>query len=176
MIEELVKNLWLLLTLGIPGFFTYGLWRMLLIFEPVAFKNDIFAKVDESVLLTTSFIVAIALVQQAASIVIESALSIVSKVFKKQLPYFYELFCGRFALASSGKLDENTTRIIGNFFLSMNISVGSILIYIFYKLYASEPSNWVFTFLYITFGITGISAFYRMLNALWAIKKKQNAH
>lgn len=171
MLQEMIKNLWLLLTIIIPGLFTYGLWRILLILEPVKLKNDILDKIDDSAILTTSFIVSIALLQQAGSMVIEFLLSLISKAIKSKFPLFHELMCGRFALASAGKLDESTTRIVGNFFLSMNISMGSILIYIFYKWYVSNTSDWVFIFLYITFGVTIISTFFRMFNAIWAIKE-----
>lgn len=171
MLQEIVKNLWLLLTIIIPGFFTYGLWRILLILEPVTLKNNILNKVDASVLLTTSFIVAIGLLQQAGSIVVEFLLTLISKAIKDKFPLFHELICGRFALTSAGKLDESTTRIVGNFFLSMNISMGVVLIYTFYKCYVSNTSDWVFIFLYITFGITIISTFFRMFNAMSAIKE-----
>lgn len=171
MLQEMVKNLWILLTIILPGLFTYGLWRILLILEPVTLKNDLLDKVDDSALLTTSLIVFIALLQQAGSIVIEFLLSLLSKVFKSKFPMFHALFCERFAMASNEKLDENASRIVANFFLSMNISMGSILIYIFYKWYASNTAAWVFFFLYFIFGVTIISTLFRMFNAIWAIKE-----
>lgn len=72
MIDNLSKNLWLLLTLALPGFFTYGLWRLLLFFvqNPPLSPKDL-AQIDASSLTTTCIIFAFALLQQAIAVAIE---------------------------------------------------------------------------------------------------------
>lgn len=65
MLDTVAKNLWLLLTLVIPGLFTYGAWRLLLLLEPSS-RLDVEAlkQIDGSGLTSTSVIIAIALLQQ----------------------------------------------------------------------------------------------------------------
>jgi hypothetical protein len=51
--ETISKNLWLLLTLVLPGFFTYGLWRLSLFFVAERPLTDATLKqIDESTLTT----------------------------------------------------------------------------------------------------------------------------
>jgi hypothetical protein len=128
MIDTISKNLWLLLTLVLPGFFTYGLWRLGLFFacaKPVS--DEVLKQIDESTLTTTCIIFAFALMQQAVAIAFES----IFYRFGKRLPTkskFRILFCDRFELVTKNTPNENIERMVGNFFLSFNISIGVCLI------------------------------------------------
>lgn len=178
MLEEVAKNIWLLLTLVIPGLFTYGAWRAILLLEPsgrlaVGGLNQI----DSSALVTTSVIVAIALLQQVVAIVIEAALALVAKAMQKKWPNFHALFCERFALAAAGKLDENATRIIANFFLSTNICAGLGLLLLYFLAYESmELMQWVPIGLIVLLAATLTTAVFRMLNAKWVVEECKKAH
>ncbi len=106
MLDTVAKNLWLLLTLVIPGLFTYGTWRVLLLLEPsVRLDTEALKQIDSSAIASASVIIAIALMQQAIGIVIESVLSLLVKIRITEWSNFYSLFCERFALSSAGKLD-----------------------------------------------------------------------
>ena len=119
MLDAISKNLWLLLTLVIPGFCTYGIWRLLLLLEPSASLNiEAIDKIDDSTIVSSSIIIGIALSQQAFAIAIEAVLALISKLNKNRWPNLYSLFCERFELTAAGKLNESATRIIGNYFLS----------------------------------------------------------
>ena len=86
MLEAVAKNLWLLLTLVIPGLFTYGSWRVLLILEPSAHLDiNALNQIDSSVIASASIIIAIALLQQAIAIAIESVLALLSKIISTSL-------------------------------------------------------------------------------------------
>jgi len=178
MLPEIAKNLWLLLTLVIPGLFTYGAWRAILILEPSRrLAADALGQIDSSILVTTSIIVTIALLQQAISMVVEAALSFFAKIMRKKWPNFYTLFCERFALAAAGKLDENTTRIIGNFFLSTNISVGLGFLLLYFLAYESMAlTQWVPIGLIVLLAATLTTAMFRMLNAKWAVEECKKDH
>lgn len=80
MLEAVAKNLWLLLTLVIPGLFTYGAWRALLLLEP-SVRLDINAlnQIDSTAIVSASIIIAVALLQQAIAIAIESVLTLLAK-------------------------------------------------------------------------------------------------
>lgn len=176
MLETVAKNLWLLLTLVIPGLFTYGLWRLLLLLEPSS-RMDINAlnQIDKSAITTACIIIAIALLQQAIAIVIESMLAFLAKIQKNNWPNIYSLFCERFVLAASGKLDENATRIIGNFFLSVNMSVGLSLLLAYFSAYEGMTiSQWVPLSLVIILVATLITSIFRMFNAKWVIENAKN--
>jgi len=135
MLEEVAKNLWLLLTWVIPGLCTYGAWRAILILEPSRYLTDsALSQMDNSALVTTCIIFAIALLQQAFAIVIEAALALLAKKMNRIWPNFYTLLCERFELAAEGKLNQDATRIIANFFQTTNISIGLgfLLLYFLY--------------------------------------------
>ncbi len=173
MLEAVSKNLWLLLTLVIPGLFTYGSWRILLILEPsVRLDTGVFNNIDSSAIASASIIIAIALLQQAIAIAIESVLSLLSRIMKEKWPNFYSLICERFALSSAGKLDENATRIIGNFFLSINMSIGLSLLLLYFLFYeALNVNSWIPISLIVLLSATIVTTTFRMLNAKWIIEE-----
>ncbi len=173
MLEAVAKNLWLLLTLVIPGLFTYGAWRAILLLEPsTRLAVDALGRIDNSTLATTCIIVAIAVLQQAVAIVVEAVLSLLAKIRQKKWPNFYALFCERFTLAAAGKLDENATRIIGNFFLSINMCIGLGLLLLYFLAYESmEFTRWVPLGLIALLVATFTAAVFRMLNAKWVVEE-----
>ncbi len=173
MLETVAKNLWLLLTLVIPGLFTYGAWRILLLLEPPARLNiSALTQIDNSAIASTSVIISIALLQQAIAIAIESLLTLLAKLQEKKWPNYYSLFCDRFALSATGKLDENATRIIGNFFLSINMSVGLSLLLLYFMVYeAMGIKQWVPVSIIALLCVTLITTIFRLLNAKWVIEE-----
>ncbi|MBL7153195.1 MAG: hypothetical protein ISS79_05725 [Phycisphaerae bacterium] len=173
MLDVVAKNLWLLLTLVIPGLFTYGTWRTLLLLEPSKrLKIEALTQIDESAIASASVILAIALLQQAIAIAIESVLALLSRTMKEKCPNFYSLFCERFAYSAAGKLDENATRIIGNFFLSINMSIGlSLLLFYFLAYEAMNVKEWVPISIIVLLSATLITTIFRMLNAKWVIEE-----
>ena len=140
--ETISKNLWLLLTLVIPGFFTYGLWRLSLFFiteRPLT--DEALKQIDASTLTTTCIIFAFALMQQAIAISIEAV--VYSRLIRKEKKKGHNkpetksslmevLFCERFDLTAQGKLNERAERMVGNFFLSFNVSIGICLLLGYY--------------------------------------------
>ncbi len=178
MLEEIAKNFWLLLTLIIPGLFTYGTWRLILLLDPSKrLTIDALNQIDNSALITSSIIIAIALAQQAGSIMIEATMATLTKIMQKKWPNLFALFCQRFALTSAGKLDESATRIIGNFFLSTNISIGLALLLLYFLSYESmETTDWVPMSLIILLVATITTSIFRMINAKWAIEECKNHH
>lgn len=172
MSDGLVKNLWLLLTLIIPGCYTYGLWRILLLIEPLPGLGAADLKqIDESGLLTTCIILALALVQQAISMLLEALLCAIATLRKDAWPTLHELFCKRFSKAASGKLNENTTRIIGNFFQSLNICAGTGILFIFFTFRMHLPiRHWIPLMLSVVFGIALIVTVFRMFHAIWMLR------
>ena len=172
MIEAISKNLWLLLTIVIPGFCTYGVWRLLLLLEPgTTLDIDTMDGIDDSLIITSSIIIGIALSQQAFAIAIEAMLALVSKFNKERWPNFYSLFCERFELASAGKINESATRIIGNYFLSVNMSIGIVFLLFYFVAYSRMSIvDWIPIALITLLTATMITVVFRMLNAIWAIK------
>jgi len=173
MIEAISKNLWLLLTIVIPGFCTYGVWRLLLLLEPgTTLDIVIMDGIDGSFIITSSIIIGVALSQQAFAIAIEAILAFVSKFRKESWPNFYSLFCERFELTSAGKINEGATRIIGNYFLSVNMSIGiNFLLFYFVGYSRMRISDWIPIALITLLIATIIAVVFRMLNAMWAIKE-----
>jgi hypothetical protein len=52
--------------------------------------------------------------------------------------------CAEHQLEGAGKLDESASRIIGNFFLSINMSIGLTLLLLYFLLYESMCANqWI---------------------------------
>ena len=172
MLDTVAKNLWLMLTLVIPGLFTFGLWRLLLLLEPSNRMNtEALDQIDSSAITAASIIIAIALLQQAFAIAIESLLALFAKLKKNRWPDFYSLFCERFALAASGKLDENATRIIGNFFLSINMCIGLSLLLIYFLVYEGQTINhWIPISITAFLIATLLTSIFRMINAMWVVK------
>ncbi len=177
MLETLAKNLWILLTVVMPGLFTYGTWRLCLLLDPSGKPNIIhgIAGIDDSAIASASIIIAIALLQQAVAIAIESALALLAKAMKTKWPNFHALFCERFAYASAGRLDENATRIIGNFFLSMNMCIGFSLLLLYFMAYEKMPiGDWIPAGLIVLLAATLMTTIFRMVNAKWAIGECKN--
>lgn len=172
MYSELGKNLWILLTLVIPGLFTYGAWRLILILEPShRLTAEVLSKIDDSAFVSSSIIVTIALAQQAGAIVIETLLTVFVKLFKKKCPNLHTLFCKRFAMSANGQLDENATRVIGNFFLSTNTCIGMALLLFYFLAYESMTLNsWIPLSLLILLSATLVTSIFRMINAKWVIE------
>jgi hypothetical protein len=159
--------------LVIPGLFTYGIWRVFLLLEPSKRLNiDELSHIDNSSIASASVIIAVALLQQAVAIAIETALALLAKSREKKWPNIYSLFCERFELAAAGKLDENATRIIGNFFLSINMSIGLTLLLLYFLLYESMYANqWIPLSIIVLLIATLITTLFRMLNAKWVIEE-----
>ncbi len=172
MLETIAKNLWLLLTLVIPGLFTYGAWRFLLILEPSqCLDGKALSQIDSSAIASISIIIAVALVQQAVAIAIEAILTLLAKRRRTAWPNFHALFCERFGLAAEGKLDENATRIIGNFFLSVNMSIGLVLLLFYFLAYENmNVSQWIPRCIIILLVATLITIIFRLFNAKWTIE------
>lgn len=173
MLDTLAKNLWLLITVGIPGMFTYGVWRVLLLLEPSnCLDTAALNQIDGSAIASASIIIAVGLLQQSVGITIESLLAFLAKKRQQEWPNIYSLFCERFELAAAGKLDENGTRIIGNFFQSMNISVGLFLVLLYFMAYEGmEINEWIPTGIIFFIVAALISTVFRMLDAKWVIEK-----
>ncbi len=173
MLEEIAKNLWLLLTLVIPGLFTYGAWRALLLLKPsVKITIEVLSTIDGSAIASICIIIAVSLLQQAIAIAIECALALLAKILRNKWPNFYSLFCERFELSAAGKLNEHATRIIGNFFLSMNMSVGLSLLLLYFLAYEGmEINHWIPIGIISLIIMTLITTIFRMLNAKWVIKE-----
>jgi hypothetical protein len=178
MFGEVAKNLWLLLTIVIPGFFTYGAWRIILLLEPSKrLEINAFNQFDSSALVTTSVIVAIALTQQAFSIVIEAVLALVARIMRGPWPSFYAVFCERFALAAAGKFSESATRTIANFFLSTNICIGLGMLLLYFLQYESmELTQLVPTGLIVVLAAAFTTAIFRMFIAKWVVEECKKDH
>lgn len=176
MIETIGKNLWILLTVILPGLFTYGTWRLLLILHPSqALAEEVFSSIDESGIITLSMIISIALLQQAVGITIEFILSLIAKKTKHLWNDFYSLFWERFELASAGKLNESSTRIVGNFFLSINIFVGLTLLFTYFSYYELLPvTHWIPKILIFFLLANLATIIFRMFNAISVIKRCKN--
>lgn len=128
-------------------------------------------QIDSSAIASASVIIAIALLQQAIAIAIESLLTLIAKIQEKKWPNYYALFCDRFALSAAGKLDENATRIIGNFFLSINMSIGLSLLLLYFLAYETIDTNhWIPISIIALLVATLITTLFRMLNAKWVIE------
>jgi hypothetical protein len=170
-LEEVGKNLWLLLTLVIPGFCTYGAWRLLLLLRPGSDRiASALTAIDDKAWVTASIIAAIALLQQAVSIVSEAALTGLAKLMRPRWPDFHALFRERFDLAVSGKLCESATRIVGNYFLSTNICVGLGFLLLYFLLYEKIGiRHWIPVSLALLLAAGIVTALFRLYNAMWAV-------
>ncbi len=138
-LERIARNLWLTITLILPGLATYGAWRLVLLLEPDAYLAGGLKQLDSSLFLQMCVVLALAVLQQSIGIAIEAFLAVLASNVKSRAPRFNALFCRRFELAAAGKFDETGTRIVGNVFLSMNVTVGLALLLSFSLLYQHEP-------------------------------------
>ncbi len=171
MIGDLAKNLWFLLTLVIPGLVTYGTFRLLLFMDGVDEQLATrLVKLDESTFVTASVVLAIALSQQAISISIEAILAAIAIRIKSHAPQFHDLICNRFQLAAKGKISESATRIVGNFFLSMNVTVGVVLLLAFFMAYEHKQLLSPVPLILEGLMLAGVvSTIFRFFNAKWVI-------
>lgn len=172
MLEALAKNLWLFLTLLMPGMCTYGAWRVLLLLDPPAHLSiDALNQIDESAIASASVIMAIALLQQAIAITIEAALAQLARIKKGKWPNYFALFIERFSLAASGRFDESVTRIVGNFFLSLNMCVGLSLLLVYFLAYEDKSiSDWVPVGITLLLTAALLATAFRLQNAISAVK------
>ena len=125
------KNFWSNLTVVIPGMVTYGTWRFVIYITKYEAIN--FEAFDKSLVLSLCILFAVALLQQAIGITIEAIIVWFVKKIKRndEAHPAYLLFVKRFSNLSSENTNDNILRTIGQFFLSLNITVGQILILIF---------------------------------------------
>jgi len=165
--EAVVKNLWLLLTVVIPGLFTYGFWRLLLLLEPSKYLDyESLKQIDDSAVASTAVIIAFSLIQQAFALAIESSLALVATFQQKRWPYFYSLFRERFVLEQRGELNDHAIRLVGGLFLSINIAVGLLLLALYFLCYEHlEQNHWVVIALFVFFVAAFASIVYRMVIA-----------
>jgi len=169
------KNLWVNLTVVLPGMVTYGTWRiviMLMGYEGIDFKP-----IDDSVVLSTCVVFAIAIIQQAVAISVEAMLAGVSYLLKDKYKNIYKLFIGRFSASATNKYNEFIMRTIGQFFLSLNVSIGQMMILIFIifahnpgSLAPVEKPSWLFLLSVFVTIITIFVVAFRCWNAIEAIK------
>jgi hypothetical protein len=173
--DELLKNLWLLLTLAIPGMTTYGAFRLLLVLNgSQRIDKAVFDKIDASALVTTCLIMALAVFQQAIAIAIEAGISFICARCRHKHEEYHALFCERFKMAASGKLSENATRILGNFFMSLNVTIGQCMV-LGYLVWYERPNNRtpeLVILLFIAMGL--VSAVFRLRNAVSIVSAVKN--
>jgi len=162
--DELIKNLWVMLTIVIPGMTTYGTLRLLMLLFDCRIDKSAFEKIDASTLLTTSLIVAIALVQQAVALVFEAGASFVCSHCSKVDRSYFSFFCDRFRLAASGKLNESATRIFGNFFTSVNITVGQFFILVYFRYRGLDFRTAVMRVVLVLVVVSVIASVFRLHN------------
>ena len=170
-----------MLTLVIPGLFTYGLWRLSLFFItglPESLTPETLKQIDASNMTTTCIIFAFALMQQAVAISIEAVIYYFLNKDSKEKPGKYKkektdkksmlktLFCERFVLASKGQLNEQAERIVGNFFLSMNVSIGICLLIAYFTGYIGfGKSQSVIIGLIVLLPAALVTTYFRMITA-----------
>ena len=81
------------------------------------------------------------------------------------------MFRERFALAVKGKLNENATRILGSFFLSMNVTVGTVLLLAFFLAYEHKPLFSPVPLILCVLLLAGIfTTWFRYCNTKWALQ------
>lgn len=161
-----IKNLWLLLTLAIPGATTYGTFRIVLLLNgSTRIDKTAFEKIDSSGLLTTCIIIALAVLQQAIAIPIEPLLSAVFSRHRRKDNAYYLLFTQRFKRAAGGELNEDATRIMGNFFMSVNVIIGQCLLLLYLVGYEKVRHKGTLAAVGVIIAMGIVSAAYRLHNA-----------
>ena len=96
MLATIGKNLWILVTILIPGLFTYGTWRLLLILHPSqAIDVEALKMADQSGTVTLSIIMALALLQQAVGILIELVFALFAKIKEHSWTQFFFPLLGK---------------------------------------------------------------------------------
>jgi len=175
-----LKNLWLNLTIVLPGVATYGIWRIVI--QLIGYQGIEFNSIDDSLLLTTSVLFAVALLQQAFGISIEAALTGFFALTRRTWPNANQLFVGRFAALAKEKYSQPVIRTIGQFFLSLNLLVGECLVFLFFAVVdnpeglppVSRPPS-LYTLLLIMIGVTAIVTIFRAWNATVAVREAERA-
>lgn len=168
-LDLLARNLWLLLTIAIPGLVTYGLLRIMFFFEPPDPQLVVaINKIDSSTILSVSIIVTIAAIQQMMAMIIEIILAFISKLFNAEMPGLYKLLCCRFGMIGLGVLNEESMRIIGNFFTSLNITAGfGLLLLFFYIFQEFQIADYIPMILMFLIVLGLASSLFRLVNASW---------
>lgn len=173
--ELVPKNLWLNLTVVLPGMVTYGTWRIVILIT--GYEGIDFTSIDNSIVLSLCVLLAIALIQQAIGIFIEATIGRVVHLNRKRWAAAHALFVERFSSLAKDRFNEDVLRTIGQFFLSLNLAVGQILVLIF-TIVAKNPEGkstvdvpfWLPLILAIVIAIVVIVACYRCWNAIEAIR------
>ena len=126
-------DIWDNLTIAIPGMVTYGTWRLILLI--IGYDKIDFASFDESLLLTASVIVAIAIIQQIFGIIAEmiicGVLYIPWKLDKRKCTCDKVMMIDRFKDRGGRGHKKGVNKRIGQFFLSLNVTIGLIAIFMF---------------------------------------------
>jgi hypothetical protein len=164
--DELAKNLWILLTLVVPGMTTYGSFRLLLALGGAKSDKGMFDKLDGSALLTSCAIVALAVAQQAVAISIEAGASHICWKLRHKYRRYYLLFCERFKMAARGELNEGATRIVANLFTSLNVTIGQCMVLLYLVLHEKLSLSDGATGVIAVFVVAGsIDTLFRMADA-----------
>jgi hypothetical protein len=167
MADLLPKNLWVYLTVIIPGLVTYGSWRLLLLSRGDWNINmELLFKVDDSTFLSTCFVTAIAILQQALAITLEFFIGVLCAITVGKDRCWGQLFLGRFKMVSEGKVSEDGKRTIGQFFLSVNVLVGQLYLVLYFLLFEDvEADSGLAIVLYCAFGAVLLTCAFRAWNA-----------
>ncbi|MCK4827863.1 hypothetical protein KA005_69685 [bacterium] len=173
--ELVPKNLWLNLTVVLPGMVTYGTWRLVILIT--GYEGIDFTPIDNSIVLSLCVLLSIALIQQAIGIFVEASIAGVVHLNKKRWAAAHALFVERFSSLAKDRFNEDVLRTIGQFFLSLNLAIGQILVLIFTiaiknaegKSTVDIPS-WLPSILAIVIAIALIVACFRCWNAIAAIR------
>ncbi len=174
--DELAKNLWLLLTLVLPGMTTYGSFRLLVALDAIRIDKALFDKLDGSALLTACALTALALGQQAIAMVVEAGLAAACSACKRRTGKYYILFCERFKMAARGDLNESATRIIGSFFLSLNVTIGQGVVLCYLVLHERlSAADGAVRVIAVFAAVALISTVFRLINAA-SIVDEAGAH
>ena len=176
--DPIVKNLCLSLTILMPGMVTYGTLRIVILLT--GFNAINFQKIDDSTILSLCVLFTVALLQQAVGISIEASLATFFRINKSKFKNAYELFCERFSCLARETLNEDVKRTIGQFFLSLNLTVGQILILIF-LIFVENPEGtntmnkpaWLFLIIEIVIIFAVIVTIFRCSNAIQVIRESE---
>ena len=121
MLNSLSKNIWLVLTIVIPGIFTYGLFRIFLFVDGTAVFNNLFYSIDSSLSINACVVVVIGLIQQMFGILLEALIAIRSK----DGPLKRLVWNRHFKKVASTDREQLAT---GQFYLSLNITIGLLFL------------------------------------------------
>lgn len=169
--EILAKNLWLLITIVLPGMFTYGILRLFFLLSPsTVLDANAFNDVDSSALLTSCVIVAIAVLQQSIGLLIEFVFyAMVRK--KNKATDMKKLFYERFTLKPKNDSDNSTTNVVGNFFLSLNVFIGILMLLIYFLFFEDLSfSHWIPLLLLFFMLVLVFNLIFRYRTAIQVIK------